>query len=374
MSGVAFVITEFTPSRKHKGTEYFFCCGACWEYLSRQARRGRPRGARHHRLITATAAACYEAAVLSHSVITVDADLVPRTTASYLRLAGDECAFIETNTAHAVPRLLAALARAEKRPEDVRYIVVTHAHLDHAGGAGALLRALPNATLLAHPRTAKHLVDPERLVSGAIGVYGAERFRTLYVELVPAPANRVRSLEDGETFDLGGATLRVHHTYGHAFHHFIVDDSALETVYTGDAFGVIYPALARFGPFALPSTSPTGFHAALARDSFDKILALGERSVRPTHFDAWTDAASIAPQLNRFVDRAEGWVEEAARDDAPLAALEADLANRWWSAIHEEQPGFTPDELRVLALDVELNAKGLAHAAVTRRDEAPTRP
>ncbi len=310
----------------------------------------------------------------AHSVITIDADLVPRTTASYLRVARDECAFIETNTAHAVPRLLAALSKAGKRPEDVRYVVVTHAHLDHAGGAGLLLRALPNAMLLAHPRTAKHLVDPDLLVTGAMSVYGTGRFRTLYGEVVPAPASRVRALEDGESFGLGDATLRVHHTYGHAFHHFIVDDPSVETVYTGDAFGVIYPALARLGVFALPSTSPTGFHAPLARESFDKILSLGERWVRPTHFDAWPDAAAIAPQLRRFVDRAEAWLEEAARSDAPLAAIEADLAKRWWAAIREEQPGFSSDELQLLALDVELNAKGLAHAAVARRDEAPTRP
>jgi hypothetical protein len=90
-----------------------------------------------------------------HARFTVDADVTPRFTACYLRVAGNECAFIEAHTAHALPRLLKSLADNGKRPEDVRYVVVTHAHLDHAAGAGALLAACPNATLLAHPREAR---------------------------------------------------------------------------------------------------------------------------------------------------------------------------------------------------------------------------
>ena len=105
-----------------------------------------------------------------HARITIDADVTPRFTACYLRLAGDECAFIEAHTAHALPRLLAALAAEQRRPEEVRYIVITHAHLDHAAGASALLAACPNATLLAHPRAAKNLIDPAKLIEGATAV------------------------------------------------------------------------------------------------------------------------------------------------------------------------------------------------------------
>ena len=290
-------------------------------------------------------------------------------TACYLRLAGAECAFIEANTTHALPRLLHALAAAGRRPEDVRYVVITHAHLDHAGGAAALMERCPRATLLAHPRTAKHLVDPDKLVGGALAVYGTERFRTLYGTVNPIPQERVRSLEDGESFELGSAKLTAWHTYGHAFHHFIVDDPALETVFTGDAFGVIYPALQAHGRFALPSTSPTGFDAPLARKSFDKILSLGERLVRPTHYDAWSDADAIHPMLRRFIDRAEAWVDAAARGVEPIEAMEPRLGALWWAAIDEEQPRFSKDERSLLALDVELNAKGLAHVAAARREE-----
>ena len=112
--------------------------------------------------------------------VTIDCDeWTPAFTGSYLRISGDECAFIETATSHVRPRLLAALEQQGLRPEAVRYVVVTHAHLDHSAGASALLAACPRATLLAHPRAARHLIDPSKLVQSATGVYGEERFAKL---------------------------------------------------------------------------------------------------------------------------------------------------------------------------------------------------
>ena len=307
-----------------------------------------------------------------HARVTIDADVTPAFTACYLRLAGDECAFIEAHTAHATPRLLAALAAAGRRPEDVRYVVVTHAHLDHAAGASALLAACPNATLLAHPRAAKNLIDPAKLIEGATAVYGAERFRTLYGSIAPIPAARVRTLADGESFALGGAQLTAWHTSGHAYHHFIVDDPATSTVFTGDTFGLVYPALQRHGRFALPSTSPTGFNADEAHKSLAKVLSLGERWVCPTHYDAYDDGKEIAAQLGRFIDRAQAWVDVEVNggDEAPAASLEVRLQAEWWAAIAEEAPWLTPEDQKLLALDVELNAQGLAYVIQTQKAAA----
>ena len=122
-----------------------------------------------------------------HSRTTIDCDFAPRFTCAYLRVANDECAFIEAHTSLAVPKLLAALTAAGKHVQDVKYVVVTHAHLDHAGGAGTLLSHLPNATLLAHPRAARHLIDPAKLIASATSVYGAERFAKLYGSISPIP-------------------------------------------------------------------------------------------------------------------------------------------------------------------------------------------
>ncbi len=304
-----------------------------------------------------------------HQRITIDADVTPRFTACYLRVAGDECAFVEAHTAHARPRLLAALAAQGRRPEDVRWVVVTHAHLDHAAGASALLDACPNATLLAHPRAAKNLTDPDKLVAGAKAVYGEARFAELYGTLAPIPQERVRALDDGATFALGDATFTVHHTYGHAFHHFIVDDPALDTVYTGDTFGLVYPALQARGRFALPSTSPTGFHAAEANKSLDRVLALGRRWVCPTHYDAYDDAPQIAAQVRRFVDEAGAWVLAASRGAETTAEMQPRLMAAWRDAILAAAPSFGAAELELLALDIELNAQGLAFAADALRTE-----
>jgi len=297
-----------------------------------------------------------------HERITIDSDITPQFTACYLRIAGDECAFIEAHTPYALPKLLSALAAQGKRPEDVRWIIVTHAHLDHAAGASALMEACPHATLLAHPRAARHLVEPEKLIKSATAVYGHERFRALYGEIRSIPKERVRALDDGERIALGDATLRVFHTAGHANHHFVVDDPRLETVYTGDTFGVIYPALQKGARFALPSTSPTNFDAALAKASIDRVLSLGE-----THFGAHENAGELALQLVRFLDRAGAWVEDAARGDEPVDAMTARLARAWADAIAEEAPQFGDLEKKLLGLDVELNAQGLAFVANAKR-------
>jgi glyoxylase-like metal-dependent hydrolase (beta-lactamase superfamily II) len=304
---------------------------------------------------------------MPHRRVTIDSDVTPQFTACYLRLAGDECAFIEAHTSHARPRLLAALAEHGARPEEVRWVIVTHAHLDHAAGASALLEACPNATLLCHPRSAKHLTRPENLIEGAKAVYGADRFARLYGEVRPIPAERVRALADGESFPLGDATLTAWDTFGHAFHHFVVDDPATESVFTGDAFGLVYPALQSHGRFAIPSTSPTGFHAELAKKSLAKVRSLERRFVCPTHFDAWSDADVIASQLARFLDRAEAWVVAGASSAAPLEALTAEFQREWAKAVREEAPHFGRAELDLLALDIELNAQGLAHAALAMR-------
>jgi glyoxylase-like metal-dependent hydrolase (beta-lactamase superfamily II) len=305
-----------------------------------------------------------------HRRVTIDSDVRPRFTACYLRLAGEECAFVETHTSYALPRLMAALEAAGRRPEDVRWIVLTHAHLDHAAGASALVAACPRATLLAHPRTARHMISPQKLIDGATAVYGAERFRALYGTIAPIDASRVRALEDGESFELGGAKLTVWHTAGHANHHFVVDDPTIETVFTGDTFGLVYPDLQSRGRFALPSTSPSNFDAVAAKASLDKVLSLGERFVCPTHFDGWEDSKVIAAQVRRFLDRAETWVNEAVRGSETTEAIQKRFARAWSDAIAEEAPWFGDAERELLALDVELNAQGLAVAVEQKRAPA----
>ena len=307
----------------------------------------------------------------SHSRHTIDCDLIAQFTAAYLRVAGGECAFIEAHTSHALPRLLEALKAQSKKPEDVRYLVVTHAHLDHAAGASAVLSVCPNATLLAHPRAARNLIDPAKLIAGATHVYGEERFAKLYGTIEPIPQERVRTLADNETFELGGATLRALHTAGHAWHHFAVDDPALSTVYTGDTFGLVYPALQRGIRFALATTSPTGFHAAEAHKSIDRILSLGREAACLTHFDEVRDLDECAKQLRQWVDLSEQWVVEGAASSLSAKELETSISGKLREAIAKDTSSrglsLTAGDWELLSLDIELNGQGLAHAAEERR-------
>ena len=160
---------------------------------------------------------------MTSRLVTIDCDyLAPELAAAYLRIEGDEAAFVEANTARAVPKLLAALARAGLAPEQVRWVIITHVHLDHAAGASALLAACPNARLVAHPRAARHAKAPGKLVASAKAVYGEARFEAIYGAIEPIDAARVDEVEDAATRDLGGATLTFLHTRGHANHHLVV--------------------------------------------------------------------------------------------------------------------------------------------------------
>lgn len=308
-------------------------------------------------------------------LVTVDCDYVmPHLAASYLRVEGGEAAFIEANTSHAVPKLLAALEREGLGPAAVKYVIVTHAHLDHAGGASALMQACPQATLLAHPRAARHLIDPARLVASATKVYGAEAFAKLYGTIDPIPAGRVQTLEDGASVSLGAATLRFLHTRGHANHHFVVHDEAQDTVYTGDTFGLVYPALQRAGRFAYPSTSPTDFDGPAALASVERIRALKPGGVAPTHYGRFDDVEAIAAQLVRWLELSTTLCDEATQSGDEQGTLEQRI--RWklqqQLEIEASRAGLavTEADRKLMNFDLELNAQGLAFAAVKAR-EAP---
>ncbi len=290
--------------------------------------------------------------------------------AAYLVVEGDEAAFVEANTSLAVPRLLAALARNGLRPEQVRWIAVTHIHLDHAGGAGALLQACPNATLLAHPKAALHAIDPTRIVAGARQVYGDATFDALYGDVVPVPEDRVRVMQDGERLTWGRRTWTFLHTRGHANHHYCLHDDVADAVFTGDSFGILYPHLQQNGPFAFPSSTPTDFDPVAAHASVDRIVATGASRVFPTHFGEHGELPALAAQLHRLLDAHAAIVDEG---DASVDESELDgFCRRRTALLFETQlevHGLAGDPRaeRLVAFDAELNAQGLAFAVRKRR-------
>lgn len=312
-----------------------------------------------------------------NGIHTIDCNYLgrPRFAAAYLLVDGDEAAFVDNNTCHAVPAMLRALNDAGLTPEQVRYLIVTHVHLDHAGGTSALADACPNATILAHPRAAPHIVDPSRLVASATSVYGEKQFERLYGVIAPLPASRVREMGDDEALQFGQRTLTFLHTRGHANHHFCIADDASGAMFTGDAFGLHYPDLQGPGTFAFPSTSPTDFDAELARASIRRIVGLEPKVMYPTHFGPVTDIGASAEQLIRHLDFAEQIFNEAVASDLPDEALEDYVKPRLrdYFAGHLDQHGTlgqSTEAWSLVAMDLDLNAQGIAFAANKKRRKA----
>lgn len=307
-------------------------------------------------------------------VVTIDCEyLRPRFAAAYLLVddsadSGPEAAFVDNNTAHSVPLLLKALHAEGLSPEQVRYIIITHVHLDHAGGTSELMKACPRATLLAHPRAARHMIDPSKLVASARRVYGEDAFTRLYGAISPVPETRVRTVEDEERIPFaGGPPLRFFHTRGHANHHFCIDDPATHSVFTGDSFGLAYPVLQRNGLFIFPSTSPTDFHHDEAVKSLERIVATGARQALLTHYGAVTDLTMAARQLREHLAFSQRTLEEASRTGLTGAELDSFCMDRHRSFFREfarsKGLDLSEEDWDLLKLDLELNAQGVAYAA-----------
>jgi glyoxylase-like metal-dependent hydrolase (beta-lactamase superfamily II) len=186
-------------------------------------------------------------------VFAVDTEHVrPQADASYLIVDGGRAAFVDTGTHRSVPNLLAALTALDIDVERVDYVLLTHVHLDHAGGAGTLMASLPQARIVVHPRGAPHLTDPAKLVAGTKTVYGDEVFAALFGDALPIPAERITTVEDGERLAFGARTLEFLHTPGHALHHLCILDRDTRELFTGDTFGVSYrESDTAAGPFIL---------------------------------------------------------------------------------------------------------------------------
>lgn len=286
----------------------------------------------------------------------------PQLAAVHLVVHDGRAAVVDTGSNAAVPRVLGALAALGVAPEAVEWVMLTHIHLDHAGGAGSLMCALPEAKLLVHPRGVRHMIDPARLWEGTAAVYGAERAFELYGHLVPVPAERIVPASDGLEFDLGARRFRVFDTPGHALHHICIWDAGAQAFFTGDAFGLSYRELDVDGrAFVVPTTTPTQFDPEAMHASIDRLLSMRPQAMYLTHYGRVVDVERLGADLHRLIDTMVA-VARAARGDGLarhveiLAGLEQvmreEAARQNW-ALDEEQA------LELLRMDLELNAQGL---------------
>ena len=287
----------------------------------------------------------------------------PLLDAIHLIVEGGRAAIIDTGVNSSVPLVLEALRGKGLRPEQVDYVILTHIHLDHAGGAGRLLSHLPNARLTVHPRGARHMADPSRLIESTIAVYGAEEARRTYGDIVPVPGERIIETAHESSLALNGREFVFFDTPGHARHHVCVLDARSGHLFAGDTFGLSYRELdCRGHQFTIPTTSPTQFDPGAAHRSLDLILGLKPSAIYVTHYSQVRDIARMGADMHRLID---AHVQLAYRErDAGAARPERLKAGVTEIVLGEaERYGWTlPREqvLGVLAGDIELNAQGLA--------------
>jgi len=298
----------------------------------------------------------------AHGILTIDTGFFrPRFDASHLLIEEGRAAFIDVGTNHSVPRLLTALAEAGLGVDAVDWIILTHVHLDHAGGAGALLRHLPRARAVVHPRGARHMLDPTQLVAGASAVYGADEVRRTYGELVPIPAGRLVEAPDGHGVELAGRRLTCLDTPGHARHHISIHDERSGAFFPGDTFGLSYRELdSARGAFILPTTTPVQFEPDALKASIARMLGHAPPAMYLTHYGRVEDVPRLAADLVEQVDAmvalacaADGHPDRHARLVTALGDLYAQRAVAHGCAA---SAGAVRE---LLGMDIELNAQGL---------------
>lgn len=273
---------------------------------------------------------------LGHDVFQIDTRMAgyDGLTAAYL-IRGERPCLVETGTAPSAPLVRDALAALGVGPADLATVVVTHIHLDHAGGTGDIAAMFPAAQVVVHELGARHLADPSRLMSSARMVYGDE-LDGLFGTLAPTPADRIRAVEQRGVVDLGGGRrLDSHYSPGHARHHVGLIDSASGDLYVGDAAGIYIQETGDMRP----ATPPPDFNLDVALESLRMFAALQPARLLFSHFGPVTD---IEETLDRSAAEISLWVAETRRarsagmDTDHAAAMVAERTRQRYAALAPE--------------------------------------
>ena len=282
--------------------------------------------------------------------------------AIYLLRQNNKVAIIETGSNFSVPVVENVLIQKGLGFSDVSYIIPTHVHLDHAGGAGELMKQCLNAKLVVHPRGARHLIDPSKLIAGAVAVYGEEKFKEYYGEIVPIDANRVIEAGDNFILDFDGRELRFIDTPGHARHHFCIWDKATKSMFTGDTFGISYRDLDCKGiVYILPSTSPVQFDPESLIESINRIMEFKPERVCLTHFSAIKPTPKVVNQLIESIHFVSDLAIKYADKNDAKSIIYKNMMEYFLKGLDEI--GFRNNDFakKRLSLDVQINTQGLIY-------------
>ncbi|GGA43790.1 MBL fold metallo-hydrolase [Kroppenstedtia guangzhouensis] len=286
---------------------------------------------------------------------------VPGRTGIYV-LEEEELTLVETGPSLSVPRILKGLEALGHRPEDVRNVIVTHIHLDHAGGAGLLLQSCPKARVVVHPRGARHLADPTRLIQGARMVYG-EQFDALFEPVLPVPEDQILVRKDGETLEIGpDRKLKFLDSPGHAAHHFSIYDPVSRGLFAGDTAGIRYGQLEELGcSLYIPSTSPNQFDPAAMKQSIDRFRKEEVDRIFFGHFGMSEEPEVVYEQVTAALDVFMEAGEEAMAAGEGAAGIEKRLKDRYRGFLREQ--GIPEDHpvYFLLNLDLNVSSMGMEH-------------
>ena len=305
---------------------------------------------------------CITALEYEGGIVALDSGMVrPLMAACYLLETDIAVALIEVGTNASVERILKVLESRGRSPDEVSHVIVTHVHLDHAGGAGELMARLPNAQFVVHPRGARHMIDPSRLEASARGVYGDEAFDAMYGTLRPVPEHRVITMEDGQSLSVGNRPLLFMDTPGHARHHFCIWDERTKGWFTGDTFGVSYRDFdTQNGHFIFPTTTPIQFDPPALITSIDRMLEQSPENMYLTHFGRVGNVSKMACRMKAGVQQLVEIAETHVADDDRTQSIQTAIMD--WLYTGARDHGVTLPEMRVreiLQIDVFLNTQGV---------------
>lgn len=299
----------------------------------------------------------------AHGVSAIDSGYVRHQHAAiHFVVEQGRVAIVDTGTNDSLARVRAALEAMDLNDDSVDFVILTHVHLDHAGGAGAMMQAFPNARLVVHPRGARHMADPSKLIAGAAAVYGPSEVRRLYGEIVPVDAARIIEAPHETIIRLADRELFCLDTPGHARHHICIVDRGSNAIFSGDTFGLSYRELDTDGrQFVFPTTTPVQFDPDALHRSIDLLMSYKPRVMYLTHFSELRDVEQHAETLHRLVDahvtiarrEARPGQDRHARIRANLAHLLVNEAERFGCRLGPAQV------LKLWESDIELNAQGL---------------
>jgi glyoxylase-like metal-dependent hydrolase (beta-lactamase superfamily II) len=297
----------------------------------------------------------------------------PGLAACYLIESQGEAAFIDTGTSHTTPLLMSVLQTKGIEPQQVKYVIPTHVHLDHAGGTGALMQQLPQARMVIHPYGARHMIDPSKLAAGATAVYGEEAFKKSFGELIPVEESRLIEAPDGFRLRLGSRELLCLDTPGHARHHICIYDDQSRGIFTGDTFGLSYRELdTDKGPFILATSTPIQFDPDAWHETLDRLMALSPQVIYLTHYCAVHEPARLVQMLRDSLDRfsAIALAADATPGEERIEQIRTALLHWLLASLDQHGCKLKPSEIEQhMAMDLELDAQGL-DVWLQKREEA----